>query len=300
MLKTLRFIAIPLSIGIASLTVNSTILSNKAATPEKNTVQIEESVSASGSATSTATKLSSSLGEIDLNNINSGIVKIAFSHSTDTKIKVEIKKDSNTYMYNLVSTNNFEAFPLQLGSGEYKVTLFKNISGTSYSTINTWTFNANVNSSSLYTSSNQLVNWDNSMNSITLAKQLTASCTKNDDKVKVLYDYILNNIKYNLGKTNLPSSYIPNIDSTLASKDGICFDFSSLFAAMLRSVGIQSKIVMGTSPNVNGYHCWNEVYLEKTNTFVTIDTSYDSQVKDAKLSYEMIKSDSLYSKDKEY
>jgi len=44
---------------------------------------------------------------------------------------------------------------------------------------------------------------------------------------------------------------------------GICFDFSSLLAAMLRSQDIPAKLAMGfvaTSPKPT-YHAWNEVYI---------------------------------------
>ncbi|MGN7382731.1 transglutaminase-like domain-containing protein [Paenibacillus sp. SAFN-117] len=54
----------------------------------------------------------------------------------------------------------------------------------------------------------------------------------------------------------------------------MCYGYSSLFAAMLRSVGIPAKLVMGHSQYVTEYHAWNEVYLN--NEWVTIDTTIDS------------------------
>lgn len=45
---------------------------------------------------------------------------------------------------------------------------------------------------------------------------------------------------------------------------GICFDYASLGAAMLRSVGIPARIVTGyVSPN-DFYHAWIMVYIDGT------------------------------------
>ena len=51
----------------------------------------------------------------------------------------------------------------------------------------------------------------------------------------------------------------------------------SLFAAMLRSVGVPTKLIKGESSNVEGYHAWNEVYIN--GKWRIVDTSYDSQLK---------------------
>lgn len=52
---------------------------------------------------------------------------------------------------------------------------------------------------------------------------------------------MVDNVSYDNDKTyNLKQAtgYVPNPDKTLTSKKGICFDYASLGAAMLRSVGI--------------------------------------------------------------
>ena len=59
-----------------------------------------------------------------------------------------------------------------------------------------------------------------------------------------------------------PTDYIPDPDSTLASKTGICFDYASLMTAMLRSQGIPTKLQVGYTSNV--YHAWISVYMDET------------------------------------
>lgn len=55
-------------------------------------------------------------------------------------------------------------------------------------------------------------------------------------------------------------NYLPDIDETLSTKKGICFDYASLTAAMLRSIGIPAKLAIGYSASVR--HAWIDVYIQ--------------------------------------
>jgi transglutaminase-like putative cysteine protease len=100
--------------------------------------------------------------------------------------------------------------------------------------------------------------------------------------------------------STISTSYIPDINETFKSGKGICYDFSSLFAAMLRSAGIPAKLVKGYTDNAVGYHAWNEVYDSAAGSWVTIDTTYDSQIKASGAAFTMIKDSGSYSKLYEY
>ena len=54
--------------------------------------------------------------------------------------------------------------------------------------------------------------------------------------------------------------YLPDPDRTYSSRNGICYDYASLMCAMLRSQGIPSRLIKGSTPL--GYHAWNEVFFE--------------------------------------
>jgi hypothetical protein len=56
----------------------------------------------------------------------------------------------------------------------------------------------------------------------------------------------------------------PDVDEILKSNKGICFDYASLMAAMLRSLDIPAKLVTGYSSKLSVFHAWNEVYTEET------------------------------------
>ena len=53
--------------------------------------------------------------------------------------------------------------------------------------------------------------------------------------------------------------YEPDPQKTLKERKGICFDYASLAAAMLRAVGIPCRVVTGYVDN-NYYHSWISAY----------------------------------------
>jgi transglutaminase-like putative cysteine protease len=142
------------------------------------------------------------------------------------------------------------------------------------------------------------------MKAIKKAQLLTKGLKSDKDKIAAIYNYIVPNYKYDFSKFNnidkLPNPYIPVIDKTYDEQKGICYDYSSLFASMLRSVNIPVKLDMGYSKNVKEYHAWNEVYSSDLKKWIIVDTTYDSQIKLANLKYSMAKDSKLYSVVKSY
>lgn len=235
---------------------------------------------------------------LDTSKLSQGVVGVQYDVPKDKRIKVMITKDSNSYTYNLYSQQT-ESFPLQQGNGAYKVTVLENTTGNKYKPLYSEVVDLTLNdSSSVYLSSVQNVKWNTSDAAIQKAKQLTAGKTTNQEKVKAIHDYIVSNVKYDYALANsVTTDYIPNIDKTLASKKGICYDYASLFAAMSRSVGIPTKLVMGNSSYVTQYHAWNEVLID--GKWVTIDTTVDAGLGKVKET-DLIKSASKYSAAKFY
>jgi transglutaminase/protease-like cytokinesis protein 3 len=58
---------------------------------------------------------------------------------------------------------------------------------------------------------------------------------------------------------------------------GICFDYASLAASMLRSQGIPTKIIFGYVAPDNLYHAWNMFYTEESGwVTVSFEVSEDT------------------------
>lgn len=215
-------------------------------------------------------------GWLNTSQLNQGVIAVSYDVPKGQRIKVMITKDNKSYSYNLYASKSTETFPLQQGNGTYKVSVLENTTGNKYKVLSSETVNLSLrNTNAVYLSSVQNVKWSSSDKAVLKAKQLTQGLTTDEAKVKAIYNYIVSNVKYDYKlAANVTSDYIPDNDSTLANKKGICYDYASLFATMLRSEGIPTKLVMGNTSYVSVYHAWNEVFLN--GKWVTVDTTVDA------------------------
>ncbi|WP_229522179.1 transglutaminase-like domain-containing protein [Paenibacillus monticola] len=239
-------------------------------------------------------------GWLNTSQLNQGIIGVQYDVPKDKRIKLMITKGSSSYTYNLYASGQTEIFPLQQGNGSYKVSVLENTTGNKYKALYSEVVDLSLNdANAVYLSSVQNVKWSSSNKAILKAKQLTLGKSTDQEKVKAIYNYIVANVQYDYSlASSVTTDYIPNIDNTLASKKGICYDYSSLFAAMLRSVDVPAKLVMGNSTYVTQYHAWNEVLLN--GKWVTIDTTVDAGLVKSNKAVELIKNSSKYTAVKYY
>lgn len=237
----------------------------------------------------------------DTTDIDQGLIHVTYSDGG--KLKLIIEKDSKKYTYDVNSAGQQESFPLQLGNGEYKISLLKNTSGSNYRLLGSKLVTVKLTDPNLvYLKSIQNVNWSVDSKAVAKAVELTKDVDDLEKKAKLLWDYMVKNNSYDYQKlSTLKSGYIPVIDQTLEVKKGICYDFTSLYAAMLRSQGTPAKLIKGYAPkNASGYHSWNEVYDASQKKWIVIDTTYDIQMAARKASLFMVKSGENYNNVYEY
>jgi len=198
---------------------------------------------------------------VDFSNRQDGYIMAMYLEDTDMKIKLLITvPDGVQYTYSLHPGRDYEVFPLSGGDGVYEIGVFKQVEGTRYSMVLSTTIKvALVDEFAPFLRPNQFVNFSQDSDTVRKAAELTAG--KNDvmDKVAAIYDFVISNIVYDveLAET-VQSDYLPDVDRILASGKGICFDYSSLMAAMLRSQGVPTKLVIGYTGDL--YHAWISVY----------------------------------------
>ncbi|MBU5675766.1 transglutaminase-like domain-containing protein [Alkaliphilus sp. MSJ-5] len=235
---------------------------------------------------------------IDKTKLDAGLVSINYDPQKQVTTKVIISKGDVKYTYNLKSNNSF---PLQFGDGEYTISILENVEGNKYKLVKKEdVILESTNKNEVFLQSIQMIHWHNDMAPIKKARELTKNAQNDKDKVTAIYNYIINNISYDNNKTNnISTEYIPSIEETLKVSKGICYDYSALFAAMLRSVDVPTKLIMGRKNDIDTYHAWNQVYLKDTNEWITIDTTYDA-AKKTKSPNLMIKNEKEYSIEKQY
>ena len=200
---------------------------------------------------------------IDYSNAADGYIMVKWTAGEGANVKVLLKGPSGTsYQYNLPMDGEFEAFPLSDGSGDYTVGVYQNTSGTQYMTILTAEITAKLSDEfAPFIRPNQYVNYSASSAAVAKASELCAGLTDNLEKVEQVYLYVINNTVYDTAKAQtVQSGYLPDVDETLASGKGICFDYAALMAAMLRSQNVPVKLVVGYTGSV--YHAWLNVWSE--------------------------------------
>ena len=197
---------------------------------------------------------------IDASHTDQGYVMIKYTGGNG-KIKVQIAKGT-TYTYNLNARDAYEVFPLTEGDGSYSVKVFENISGNQYAQAcseNIQVALANQFTPFLYP--NQYVNFNQNSNAVAVSNQVVAGAGDELGIVTNVFNYVVDNLTYDYDKAaTVQSGYLPNVDATLASKNGICFDYASLMTSMLRAQDIPTKLVIGYTGEL--YHAWISVYLK--------------------------------------
>ena len=199
--------------------------------------------------------------EIDASNTKDGYVMIRYLAGGSPKLKVIITGPSGTaYTYNLRNDAAYEVFPLSDGNGKYKIGVYKNVSGTKYSTEYSVTLDVTLTDEfAPFVRPNQYVNYTPESRTVKLGKELTAGCIDTLSKIKAVYSYVVENISYDKElAANVQSGYVPNVDAVLEKKTGICFDYAAVMAAMLRSQNIPVKLVVGYTGTI--YHAWISAY----------------------------------------
>jgi transglutaminase-like putative cysteine protease len=223
-------------------------------------------------------------------NSSRGVIAINYSSSSSKNTKLMVEKEGTRYIYNINSSGLEERIPLQLGSGNYDISILENIQGNSYKLITKDSMKVALeDEKSVYLNSIQNINWNETMKVVEKAKELTKDAETEEEKMEKIYNYIINNVKYDFDKMRtVTPGYVPSAEDTFISGKGICYDYASLFAAMLRSVGIPAKLIKGYTNYLTEYHAWNQVYLEGKG-WVSIDTTYDAGMLQGKQKVSMYK-----------
>lgn len=204
--------------------------------------------------------------ELDQIQLDRGVVEVRYTGNPGTKLKVQItRKDGVNYNYDLNSAGDWERFPLTQGDGPYTVALLEHIEGDRYNIRDTYDLElALTDPTAPFLLPNQIVNYADGP-ALALAAGLTASQNTDAQKVATLFDYVVDHVTYDYEKSAIAGpGYLPDVEETLASGKGICFDYAALLCAMVRSQGIPCRLVTGYTDDGTLYHAWVEVLCQNS------------------------------------
>lgn len=198
---------------------------------------------------------------VDASNAAEGYIMVKCGGS-DSRMKARLTHGEEEYTYDLRADGEFEVYPLQTGSGDYELTVFKNLEGTSYVKVFTASITADMaDEDRVFVYPSQYVWYTHDKNAVKLSFDLCEGLTDPAEKVQKIYDYLVWYLDYDNAKAKtVPKGYIPDLDEILELKKGICFDYAGLMAAMCRAQGIPVRLVIGYVQPDGVYHAWNQAY----------------------------------------
>jgi transglutaminase-like putative cysteine protease len=199
---------------------------------------------------------------IDASNSSEGYVMVSYTGS-NAKVKLQITcPDSVTYTYNLHS--GYEVFPLTAGNGSYSLSIYESvdIEANKYATAFSQTIDVSIdNEFGPFLYPNDYVDFTKDSLPVAKAEELAYSADTDLDVVASVYNYMIENFTYDYDKADtVQSGYIPVVDDVFQSKTGICFDYASVTATMLRSQGIPTRLEVGYKGDI--YHAWISTYIK--------------------------------------
>ncbi len=242
-----------------------------AAAASTQTVTAEETAALSESAPAVPVILEPQTGkkvkkshraEIDYSNTQDGYVIVTVKKDTGKRWKAQVKGPSTTYTYNLTPKEQ-QVLPLTDGNGNYQITVYENVTGSSYAAIVSVKCKVSMTDELrpfLYP--NQYVDYSAASKAVAKAVELTDGCTTELEMVKKVYEFVTDTLDYDKEMAaTVKSGYLPVLDEVLERKKGICFDYAALMTGMLRSKGVPCKLVVGYAETA--YHAWISVWTEE-------------------------------------
>lgn len=108
-----------------------------------------------------------------------------------------------------------------------------------------------------------------------LANAITTGIDDDYSKMVAIYDWVTENIAYDLEKAENIAAYGSGADYVLEKRRGICHDYALLTQELLLSVDIEATYEKGEVINAKGeeeLHAWNLAYID--NRWYALDTTW--------------------------
>ena len=198
---------------------------------------------------------------VDYSHAEDGYIMIKRAECS-ARLKLRISKGDMTYTYDLNNDNEYEVFPLQMGSGAYKCSLYKNVSGSKYSKEAEVSIDVTLkDENAAFLCPSQYVNYTAESPAALMSDQICAELTTDAEKVEAIRKFMVSGFTYDYVRAlTIKESYLGDVDGCFESRMGLCQDLAAIAACMLRVQGIPTKLVIGYAGNV--YHAWNLVLID--------------------------------------
>ena len=200
---------------------------------------------------------------IDYSNSSDGYIMAKYRIDTPNMINVLVDGPGGEQYVYIVAPGDFAVFPLTEGNGRYVVTLCEQVDEMKLKVVVKAHIDVSISDPlAPFLRPSQHVNYSKESAVTAKAAEITAGARDLIGVISAVFNFVTGNLSYDteLAQT-VESGYLPDLDAVLAKGKGICFDYAAVMTAMLRSLGIPTKLVFGYVGEY--YHAWISVYSEE-------------------------------------
>ena len=204
---------------------------------------------------------------VDASHLDCGYI-MARGPQTQRRLKLRVSKDDVTMTYDLNGEGDFEVFPLQMGSGEYRCTLYRCVEGNRYSQEGAVSLKAQLSVENIaFLSPNQYVSYTPDSPAVLQSAQVCEGLTTQREKYDAICAYVQRNFTYDFVRAvNAPeSAKLADVDGCFERRRGICQDLAAITVCMLRVQGIPARLVIGYVGD--NYHAWTTAEVDGETCF---------------------------------
>ncbi len=203
---------------------------------------------------------------VDTGYVSDGYFWAAVRDTNKHRLKLRVIKGDQTLTYDLNGDAEYECFPLQLGSGDYEISLYENVSGKKYAGSGKLTIYAGMeNEDSCFLIPNQYVHYTPSSEAVLESETRCAGMSAAETYTSVC-DFMTGSFVYDFIKAlTIQAGQLPEIDECFATRKGVCQDLSAVMCCMLRTRGVPARLMIGYADS--NYHAWVEFRMDGKDYF---------------------------------
>ena len=198
---------------------------------------------------------------VDASNSSDGYIMVKGDYE-DKSYKLRIEHNGTVMTYDLNNSGMYEVFPLQFGSGSYKVSLYVQSEGKKYASAGTTNLSAVLSrEDAAFLLPSQYVNYSETSGAVSLSDSICEGLNGSKEKYEAIRSYVTAHFSYDyIRSLSVSASTMPNIDDCVSNQMGISQDLAAMTACMLRVQGIPTRYVIGYLGKQ--YHAWNLVMID--------------------------------------
>lgn len=208
---------------------------------------------------------------IDISKVHNGYVSMRYVGETDKKFRARVILGGEITTY-VIHPNQEYRFCFPYGPGEYEIIMFENTHDTRYRRVLSEKVDVSEDDyqKSLLCPATYY-NYDK-VQGVSMKAQDLWDVKKTDrENAKFVFDWVASSFKYDMERMNfVESGYLPDLSHVLEKGGGVCLDYSSLYASMLRSQGVPCQIVVGNEGVWGDMQChaWCRALIDGKWTYI--------------------------------